>query len=168
MVNQVPISTSRSPVFVLVQYILMGVLAALVWVLLGRKDLYTDSLLLGIAAYLVLLFASRALLTRHHRKGIRQVKKERLTEAILHFEASLRFFTDHPLLDRWRAVVIFSASALSYRDLALCNLAYCHGQLGDKERMKHFYQQAIALNPENPFAASSLRMIETVEGDSGT
>lgn len=160
--------TSRSIKYSIVQYFLIFSLVAFSWVLLGRDGFLVEFILLGIALYLALLFGSRALLTRHHRKGIRQVKKGRLTEAILHFEANLRFFTDHPLLDRWRAVVIFSASALSYRDLALCNLAYCHGQLGDKERMKHFYQQAIALNPENPFAASSLRMIETVEGDSGT
>lgn len=92
------------------------------------------------------------------------MKKGRFTEGLPFLQKSLRFFSGHPLVDKLRPLLLFSASSLSYRVMALCNIAFCHGQIGDKEQMKTCYREALTLNPENPIALAAWKIIETSEG----
>ncbi|MEX2316199.1 MAG: tetratricopeptide repeat protein [Pirellulales bacterium] len=57
---------------------------------------------------------------------------------------------------------MLSASAMSYREMALCNMAFCYAQAGDGQRAKDVYRQAIDLFPSSELARAGLRMLESV------
>lgn len=82
-------------------------------------------------SYLLLSFCLRSLLLQEHRAGMKLTKKERFTEAIQHFEKSYEFFTRHTWMDKYRYLALLSSGRLSYREMALINIAFCSGQAGD-------------------------------------
>ncbi len=120
-------------------------------------------MLYGVAAYLALSYGSRAMLTRHHKRGIRLSRTQRYDEAIREYEKSYRFFSHHPWLDRFRSIFLFSASAASYREMALINIAYCHAQLGRGREAKAAYEKTLLEFPDNDMARSAVKFIRAIE-----
>lgn len=112
------------------------------------------------AVFLLLSYGSRAALARHHRKGMKQFKQERFADAIPEFQRSYEFFREHEWLDRWRALTLFSASRISYREMALLNQAFCLGQLGEREPALAMYRRTLAEFPDSQMALMTLRMLE--------
>lgn len=102
----------------------------------------------------------------NHRRGVRLTHQGRFEEAIELHQKSLDFFVRHQWIDRYRAVVLMSAAALSYREIALCNIAFCYMQTGREDQADACYCQALQLNPDNWLALSGQRLIETLSGDS--
>jgi hypothetical protein len=78
----------------------------------------------------------RALFTAEHRRGISLFHAKKFSEAAPHFEASYQALVRRPWLDRFRWLLLGSASAMSYREMALCNAAFCHSQSGDGTRAR--------------------------------
>lgn len=98
----------------------------------------------GVAAYLGLSIGLRSLLTSDHRWGMLLIRRGRYSKAVSVFEKSYRFFSRWSWLDRGRYLLLLSSNRMSYREMALVNMAFCQIQLGDEEQAKILYQQALA------------------------
>jgi tetratricopeptide (TPR) repeat protein len=116
-------------------------------------------ILIVFVAYSV---GSRILIANAHRRGIRFFRRGQYEQAIRAFEESYEFFTCHPWIDRFRSIILMSASAPSYREMALCNIAFCHTQIGNGERAKEVYRRTLDEFPDSGLAASAMRMLESV------
>jgi hypothetical protein len=119
------------------------------------------ALLWGAAAYLAYSIGSRQLFTRPHRAGVRLVKQQRFEDAIPKFRESFDFFERHPWVDRFRSLVLMSPSAASYREMALANIAFCYGQLGDGEQCRSYYRMCLDRFPGSGLATAALRMLDS-------
>lgn len=98
-----------------------------------------------------------------HRRGIELIRAGKFAEAVPFFEASYEAFSRRPGLDRFRSVTLGSASAMSYREMALCNAAFCYGQLGNGARAVSLYEQALREFPECGMAESALKLLRSVQ-----
>jgi hypothetical protein len=118
----------------------------------------------GAAICLTYSLASRNLLARAHRRGIRLSRRGRYEEAIQAFQESYAFFGRHPWLDRYRAITMFSAGAMSYREMAMVNMAFSYTQIGEGAKAKAIYFAVRDEYPDNNMAIAALRMMESAEG----
>ncbi len=136
----------------------MAVLCVAAWLLLPaeHRDLAP---LFGAAAYLVFCRAMRWILVRDHTLGIRQYRIGHFQESIAHFEASHRFFSAHPRIDAYRSLLFGVASRNSYRVIALSNMAYCYGQLGERDRAIQLFEEVLQLSPGHAVAESTLNLM---------
>lgn len=116
---------------------------------------------IGLCIWMV---TARLFLPPKFRKGMRLIHKKALDDAIPHFESCVAYLAKNPWLDRWRAVLMLSNSAYSYREMALINIAFCHSQSGRGREAKAIYEQILAEYPENGIASFALNMIRAVEG----
>ncbi len=144
-------------------YVLMvTVLLTMAWFLPALYIPY--AVLAAMAVIIVYMSLARAILSRAHRRGMRLIKQHQFGEALPHFEASLAFFTRNGWLDRWRSLVLLSTSAMSYREMALCNMAFCYSQTGRGQEATELYERILDEFPENGMAEAALNMIRSVEG----
>ena len=146
---------------------------------LPQAAVLTGSILLMVAAeapgpvvkgallYLVLAIALRKLIPRAHRRGVKLIRNKAFGAAIPAFEKSLEFFNRHRWLDNYRYLTLLSSSRISYKEMALLNLAYCHGQTGNGERSRHLYEETLAAFPESEMAQAALRMFDSAERAAG-
>lgn len=84
-----------------------------------------EAALWAAMVYLVMAYGLRYFVPIDHRKGLRELKQENYNEALIHFEKSFGFFSKHPLVDRFRVFTMFSASKLSYREMAVMYKEVC-------------------------------------------
>ena len=103
------------------------------------------------------------MLAREHKVGMRLTKRGEFAAAVPHFERSYAFFERHVWLDQWRAVVLLSSARLSYREMALVNVAFCLAQTGQGDQAVAAYRRALAEFPESVIAQSALRMAEAFQ-----
>jgi tetratricopeptide (TPR) repeat protein len=136
------------------------VMVVLVGTSLAVFEERSTGLAAGAGAYLVLSRGLKAALARDHARGIRLLHEGRFEEAIAAFETSHAFFSAHPRLDRWRYLTLLSSSAYSYRELALCNIAFAHLQSGRVEPALSAYRQAVAAFPGCALARHSIQALE--------
>jgi tetratricopeptide (TPR) repeat protein len=162
MSSRTPIVRQVSWPAVLPQVVALGGAVAIAYVLGGPAAAPW-----GALAYLAYSMGSRQLIARDHRAGIRLVKQQRFAEAIPRFERSFNFFERHLWIDRFRSIVLMSPSAGSYREMALANIAFCYGQIGDGERSRFYYQKCLDLFPGSGLATAALRMLDSVACDFG-
>ena len=128
-----------------------------------RPENINYSVRVGFFIYLMYSLVSRFIITREHRKGIRLVKKGQFEEAIPKFENSNIFFQEHSWIDKYRWITIMSCSAISYREMALVNMAFCYAQIGDADKSKEYYEMTLKEFPESTIAQSTLNLISTFE-----
>ena len=114
-------------------------------------------------AYIVLGFGPRKLFTKHHRRGCRAFHQGDPEAAIAHMEASYAFLQRHAWIDRFRFLTMLSVSAMSYRELALLNIAFFQTQLGRKDEATAAYHRVVAEFPGSLVGKQTLKMIETFE-----
>lgn len=117
----------------------------------------------GAAVYLLYSFASRKWIPRDHRRGIRLSQNHQFAEAIVAHQESYDFFTRHTWLDRYRSITMMSPGAMTFREMALINIAFAHSQLGDGAKAKECYRRALAEFPNSAMAAAAVKMIEAFE-----
>jgi tetratricopeptide (TPR) repeat protein len=155
--SKTPIITQISWMVVIPQMIIMIAVVVIATSLVppDRSNIAVFSALGLFVAYSML---SRQLIAHEHRHGIRLIKRKRFEEAISHFEASFQFFSSHPSLDRWRSIVMLSASGPSYREMALVNIAFCHGQIGNGIKTREYYQKALDMFPDSGLAQAGMNM----------
>ena len=92
-----------------------------------------ESALWAAMVYLMFAYGLRYFVPIHHRKGLREMKQGNYEEALEHFEKSYEYFSAHPSIDFFRAFTIFSASKLSYLEMAVVYKAMCIEALERKE-----------------------------------
>jgi tetratricopeptide (TPR) repeat protein len=160
MASNVPVIRPVAWLALLPQMALMAALATVGWLVTGQRE----GVILGLGVYLFYsLVIGRLIIARHHRRGIRLVRQRRFAEAIPAFEQSLEFFTRHAWVDRFRSIIMLSAAGLSYREMALANIAFCYSQIGRGAEAKQYYQQTLAEYPNNGLALAALAMIQSAE-----
>jgi tetratricopeptide (TPR) repeat protein len=120
-------------------------------------------LLGGAAVYVTYSITSRLLVARDHRQGIWLIKQRRYQDAIAMFQRSLSFFDRHDWINRYRSIVLMSPSAISYREMALANIAFCYMQLGDGRQGRAFYEECLRRFPDSGLAVAALRMMDSVQ-----
>ncbi len=108
----------------------------------------------------------RATLTRHQIAGMIACRANRFDDAIRQFQASYEFFSTHRTLDSLRAWIFGVASANPYRIIALCNMAFCYGQMGNGHKAAALYEQALTEAPDCTLAKVSLNMLHSTSADS--
>jgi tetratricopeptide (TPR) repeat protein len=122
------------------------------------------ALLYGALVYLGYSFGSKAVLLKHHRRGINLSKLGLFREAIPEFQSSYSFLNKYPWIDKYRFITMLDSSAISYREMALCNIAYSYIQLEEKGRAQEYYRKALVEFPESHMAKSGLEYVESGEG----
>lgn len=58
---------------------------------------------------------------------------------------------------------MMTPGAMCYREMALINIAFAHGQIGNGNKAKEFYQRTLDEFPNNIMASAALKMIESIE-----
>jgi tetratricopeptide (TPR) repeat protein len=134
------------------QLAVMAVLIATAFRVVGQPY----AALVGPASYLLLSQLLRRTLAASHRRGMRELRRGNLERAIAAFQESYAFFGRHVWVDRFRYLTLLSSSAYSFREMALCNIAFLHAQLGRREEAIHWYQRALREFPACSLARTSL------------
>ena len=141
------------------QLAVMALLIATGFLLFGKPD----GLLFGVGAYLVLSQLLRRVLPAAHRRGIRELRRGDLEQAIKSFEESYDFFSRHRWIDRFRYLTMLSSSAYSFREMAMCNVAFLHGQLGRPADSLAWYRRALQEFPTCSLARTALTFIAGIQ-----
>lgn len=118
-----------------------------------------EYIMYGAATYLVVSLVLKNVLARQHRRGISLVKQSRFVEAIPCFANSYSFFTRNEWVDKYRFITMLSSSQMNYREMALCNIGFCYGQVGNRHQAIEYYEKALHEYPENSLAKASLAML---------
>ncbi|WP_131555270.1 tetratricopeptide repeat protein [Sphingobacterium deserti] len=92
---------------------------------------------------------------------MRSVHKKEFNAAIAHFRESDSFFSRYSWVDKYRALTILSLSNLSYREMALCNIAFCYSHTNEPKKAKELYEKILLEYPNNGIAYYSLNAINT-------
>jgi len=137
-------------------------LILLLWKVQFRNN-FNLAMLYGALGYLVYSFGSKALLLRHHRRGINFSKLRLFPEAISEFQSSYSFLSKYSWIDKYRLVTMLDSSAIPYREMALCNVAFSYAQVDEKSRAEEFYRKALEEFPESALAKSGLEYVESRE-----
>ena len=124
----------------------------------------SDPIIHGALSYLAISLGLRISIPKDHRKGITLVKEHRFLEAIPHFEKSYEFFTHNLWIDKYRFLTLLSSSNISYREMALCNIAFCYSQTGDGKKAIEYYTRALQEFPGSMIAQMALKMLHSTEG----
>ncbi len=122
-----------------------------------------NSAFYGALTYLALSFGLKSILTKDHRRGINFVKQQNFADAIPYFEKSVDFFSKNSWIDNYRFLTLLSSSKMSYREMGLCNIAFCYSQIGDGLIAIEFYQQTLKDYPQNGMAKAGLNMLNSLQ-----
>ncbi len=158
MASIVPTVRQTAWVSLIPQLVVMGLL-----ILLYSLLQIGDPVIYGVLTYLVISFALRNFIPKDHRQGMKLVRQQNFKDAIPFFEKSVDFFTKNSWLDKYRFVVLLSSSNMTYKEMGLCNIAFCFAQTGDGQKAKEYYEQTRKEFPENGLAQAGLRMIDAFE-----
>lgn len=162
MKSKTPLTRQVSWPLVVPRIAVMAASILIVYVVLRPQE-FVHALMIGCGIYLVYSIGCRRIIAAAHRKGIRLSKQGRFREAVEHYRRSHEFFARHRWVDRYRSIILMSCSAISYREMALVNMGFCYGQIGEAQKAKECYQAALDAFPGSAMAASALKMIETFE-----
>ncbi|MEI6582240.1 MAG: hypothetical protein WCO43_01505 [Chitinophagia bacterium] len=123
---------------------------------------FAFAFLFGALTYSVLAISLRNFIAKNHRQGIKLVKQQKFAEAIPLFEKSVHFFTQHTWVDKYRFLTLLSASKLTYKEMGLCNIAFCYSQTNNGQKAKEYYELILKEFPNNGLASVCLRMINSM------
>jgi len=157
MTSKTPTVRQIAWISLLPQFAFVGVFI-LIYYLIGTGSY----IVYGAWTYLVLSFVCRSIVLRSHRKGMSKVKKGNLAEAIPHFQRSYDFFQTHNWLDKYRYVIL-SSSRISYREMALNNIAFCYSQIGQGGLAEEYYLRTLQEFPGSGLATAAIRMINSAK-----
>ncbi|HYG16086.1 MAG TPA: tetratricopeptide repeat protein [Bacteroidia bacterium] len=129
--------------------------------LLSVKNPFVPAVLMWFA----LASALQNLVPRHHRRGMAFVKHGDYEPAIEHFENSYHFFTRNKWVDKYRSIVLLSISRISYREMALLNIAFCYSQTGEGEKAKEYYNRVLTEFPGSVMAQTALNMLNSMDSE---
>ena len=128
---------------------------------LAQLNDWALSFLLGYLFITAYRFLVRFTLTKYHAKGIRMMKAGRFHEAIDAFQESFGFFDKYSFLDRWRSFVFLMPGKYDYKEMALLNLGYIYGQIGEGHSAEEVYKKCLDLYPNNGIAESALNLLNS-------
>jgi len=160
MSSKTPTIKQISWISIIPQLIVMGVIMSL-WYLINPEK----ALLFGALTYLAISFSLRNLIPKDHRNGMKKVKNGNFKEAISDFEKSYEFFNKNEWIDKNRFLTLLSSSRISYKEMALNNIAFCYGQIGNGIKSKEFYERTLKEFPESAIAKAGLNMLNSINNN---
>ena len=124
---------------------------------------FEEPFIFGALTYSLLAFGLRNLIAKNHRQGMRLVKQQKFVDALPYFEKSVEYFSKNNWVDKYRFLTLLSSSKMTYKEMGLCNIAFCYSQTGNGQKAKEYYEQALNEFPENGFALAGLNMLKSVD-----
>lgn len=115
----------------------------------------------GALTYLALSMGLRYFIPKNHREGIRLSKNDQFEMAIYEYKKSYEFFTKNDWIDKYRYITLLSSSKMNYKEMALCNIAFCYGQIGNGTKAIEFYHKTLEEFPKNGLAQSALKILNS-------
>ena len=117
----------------------------------------------GAITYFLFSQLLRRIFTKEHRKGIAYVKVGKFEEAISHFQESYTFFAKNEWMDTFRYLTLLSSNKITYKEMALINIAFCYGQTGNGALSKEYYEKTLQEFPNSGMAEAALKLIHSVK-----
>lgn len=158
MLSKVPTIRQIAWISIIPQLIFMGLLT-LVFFILNTKQPIT----FGATVYILLSIILRQLISKSHAKGIRHIKRGELELAIIQFKKSATFFSKYEWIDKYRYITLLSASLIRFKEMALCNIAYCYSQTNNGAKAKEYYELVLKEFPKSGIAITALNFINSLE-----
>lgn len=97
--------------------------------------------------------------------GVKLLKEGKYEEAIPFIQKDISYFTKRSWIDRFRFALMISSSSISYREISLCNMAYCLLQTGKTREAKELYESILTQYPENMVVKAQLKTINIMRKD---
>lgn len=160
MSEQPSIRRKTAWLYIIPQLLFMLTLMLFVWKVFLPDDFRRASVY-GAAIYLIYSFGSRALLLKNHRRGIYLTKLDSYQNAINEFRLSYEFLNRYSWLDKYRFITMLASSAVSYREMALCNIAYSYARLNEMGVALQAYRRVLQEFPESEIAKVGIEYIES-------
>ena len=157
MSSKIPTVRQIAWISIIPQLLVMG-LIMLVWYQFEKSNF----ILYGAITYLLISQILRRTISREHRKGMVKVKLEQFEEAIPFFKKSYEFFKENDWIDKYRFLTLLSSGRMTYKEMALNNIAFCYGQIGNGKLSKEFYQRTLDEFPESGMAKVGLRLLNSM------
>ncbi|MEZ4338121.1 MAG: tetratricopeptide repeat protein [Sandaracinaceae bacterium] len=112
------------------------------------------AMMAGAGTYLLYRWVVvRRVILAEHRRGILAMRAGRFEEGLEAFRASERWFERHPTLDRFRALLLGSASRHPFRILARYNQGYALSRLGRGEEALERLEEVLREHPDMAMAS---------------
>jgi len=124
---------------------------------------FDEPFIFGALTYSIIAFGLRNFIAKNHRQGIKLVKQKKFAEAIPYFEKSVDYFSTNSWVDKYRFLTLLSSSKMTYREMGLCNIAFCYSQTGNGLKAKEIYRETLNEYPENGLAIAGLNMLTSVD-----
>lgn len=122
-----------------------------------------DPIMVGAIMYLLISTGVRYMVPISHRKGVVALKKGDYESSLPYFRQSYDFFLKHKWLDKWRYLVLLSSSRISYKEMALLNIAFCYGQMKQGGEAKAAYERVLVDFPDSQMAIAALNMLSATD-----
>ena len=135
----------------------------LILIFIYHKMNLKEPTLYGAITYLTISMSLRYFVPKSHREGLKLTKENKFENAIPKFENSYKFFTENNWIDKYRFITLLSSSKMNYKEMALCNIAFCYGQIGNGQKAIEYYKKTLAEFPENGLAKAGLKMLTSFE-----
>lgn len=158
MTHKVPVVKQIAWISAIPQLLLLGSFCYLYYFFGSQRPVF-----FGSVSYLFLSASLKASIPRYHRKAIKLVKAHNYQEAILLFEESVTFFIKYSWIDKYRFLILLSSSKMTYKELGLCNIAFCYSQIGEGLKAKEYYQRVLNEYPENSLANTALNFVNSLD-----
>ena len=121
--------------------------------------------LYGAIIYLLLSYTLRNSIPYSHRKGISLTKRKKFQKAIPYFEKSYNFFNKYSWIDKYRYIILLSSSRISYKEMALINIAFSYSQINEGKKAILYYERTLKEFPDSEIARTSLNMITSLNNE---
>ncbi len=158
MSTNIPTTRQTKWSFLLVHFIVISIIFYILYLLKFEETFIFIS---GGLTYLALSIGLKKTVAREHIQGIKLVNKHQFEKAIPLFEKSVKFFAKHN--DKYRFITLLSASKMTYKEMGLCNAAFCYSQIGKGQKAKEYYEKTLQEFPKNSLAIIALNMINSYE-----
>lgn len=157
--------SSKVPVYSQISWpsFIVQMMIIFIFSLIFEKLSISEPILIASLLYIIVAFILRKTITKDHRNGMRILKQHQYFESIPYFEKSIVFFEQNAWIDTNRFITLFSYSKISYKEMALCNIAFAYSQIGEGENAIIYYEKVKAINPSNGLAIAGLNMLNSIK-----
>lgn len=160
MSSNVPTIKRISWISIIPQFLVLGFIM-MIWSLFEESNF----ILYGAITYFLISQILKSTIPKEHRKGMVKVKLEKFEEAIPYFKKSYEYFKRNNWIDKYRFLTLLSSGRMSYKEMALNNIAFCYGQIGNGKLSKEFYEKTLEEFPESGLAKAGLRLLNSMTQD---
>ena len=150
------------PFFIFQLFTISGVALLIDW--LQPATGFSRALVFAFALYFVYGAAARSFILWRHQRAMKLFRRRNYRDAIPAFEQSERYLAANPWIDRQRWIVLLSASAISYREMALFNIGAAHVHLDHPGPARRAFNHFLDVAPRSPLAPTVRKILSTLGG----